>query len=402
MKKILIVSTFNNHFRFFKRLAEPLQKLNYEVHFLTNRYSIVRESGIFREKVYSLKNQKEKRKLNIDLENSFEIAAGLISVSKAEKLVNSVWLKVEELWKAHKYEYFFMWSGVRLIEFVINEFAKEKNVRTLFFELGNFPRKLFVDPDGTNAKSLLAKNSSILNQFDYSMYQFENWRNEYIEKSLSVHEVPQGSTSASVDYKKNIIDTIGFRFHNFIQYEPLITKEKLIGKYLRRLVKIDYDQVDLEMDEYIFYPMQVNKDAQLILNSEVGNLEALQNAVDIAKSKSKKLLVKPHPAEVEIGFMTKVKHLKEELDFYIVDNNTMQLIYYSNEVVTINSTVGLQAKLFGKPVTCLGKAFYSDFTDEDLARYLGSYLIEVDFWNESQIDISTADEIISRTNIKQV
>lgn len=402
MKKILIITTFNNHFRFFKRLADVLSQLNYEVHFLTNRYSIVQESKNTKYKVYKLKNSKIKCGYKVDVENTFEVAAGLISVTKAEKLVSSVFTKIEELCGKHKYDYFFMWSGVRLIEFVANEFAKKINVQTLFFELGNFPGKLFVDPLGTNAKSLLTKDVTILNKFDRDIEKFQKWRMEYIEKSLSEHKVPQGSSSGTVEYKKNIIDTIGFRLLNYIQYEPLITKEKLIGKYFRKLVQIDYDKVDLEKEEYIFYPMQVNKDAQLILNSEVGNLKALKKVSNIANRKGKNLLVKPHPAEVEVGLMKKVRDLKDELQFYIVKENTMQLIYHSTEVITINSTVGLQAKLFDKPVTCLGKAFYSEFTDEDLARYLSSYLIEVDFWDESQIDISTAEEIISRTNIRQV
>ncbi len=402
MKKILIVTTFNNHFRFFKRLADTLSKQNYEIHFLTNRNSILKEADNYYSTSFLLKKDNGTGYVNYKLKETFEVAAGLISNAKAKIIADSVWAKVHVLHKKYDYDLIYMWSGVRLIEYVINLYSIKNKINTLFFELGNFPGKIFVDPNGTNARSLLAEDKNILSNFNYDKSLFEKWRQNYIQSSLMEHKVPQSSSAAKVDYKKNLLDLIGFRFRNLVQYEPLITKDKLIGKYLRKLVKMDFDKVDLENEKYVFFPMQVNKDAQLILNSDVGNLEALRVAANYSKEKGLKLFVKPHPAEVEIGFFKQVENLRREYDFHLVNNNTMHLINNSAKVITINSTVGLQAKLFGKEVTCLGKAFYSDFNEEELGKYINAYLIDVEFWDESEINYSTAKEIILRSELKKV
>ncbi len=399
MKKILIATTFNNHFRFFKRLAAALSNQGYTSHFLTNRQSIVNEAGADEKNLFTLKWNSSAKPVKFDLSNTFELAAGLISPNKAQNLAASVYAEVKQLHSRNSYDIIFMWSGVRLIEFVINNYAKENSIKTLFFELGNFPKKIFVDPKGTNAKSLLADDKTVLSGFDLDGKSYKNWREQYISSSLSKHQVPQSSSAGSVDYKKNLLDIIGFRSKGLLQYEPLITKEKLIGKYLRKSIKIEYEEFNLPEENYIFLPMQVNKDAQLILNSNVGNLDAIEIAAENARENDLKLFVKPHPAEVEVGFLSKLHELKNELNFHFVNANTIELIKYSKEVVTINSTVGLQAKLLEKQVTCLGNAFYSEFTQEELAKYIQSYLIDVEFWDDSEIDNSIAEKIITRSEL---
>ena len=42
--------------------------------------------------------------------------------------------------------------------------------------------------------------------------------------------------------------------------------------------------------------------------------------------------------------------------------------------MTINSTVGMEAKLYHKPVEVLGRAFYQHFDHERLKKYLHHYL----------------------------
>lgn len=399
MKKILVVTTFNNHFHFFYRLSQTLIRFGFETHFLTNKYSIFLEAQKLDRKIYLLTNERRVFP-DINVMRSFEVAAGSITTTRANLITSSVWSKLEVLNRINNYEYIFLWGGVRLIELTSSEFAFRNNIKALFFELGNFPNKVFVDPKGTNARSLLAEKPAVLDNMNIDLEKFNKWRTEYIAKSLSSHSVPQSGSAAGVEYKKNLLDSFGFKFRKLIQNEALITKEKLVGKYLRKVIKLDYDQIDLDKTDYLFFPMQVYKDAQLILNSKIGNLEALKLANSIASEKGLKLLVKPHPGEVEFGFIKKVNVLKNDLGFRFVNNNTIELIHKSREVLTINSTVGLQAKILNKPVTCFGKAFYDKFDEKRLAAYIQSYLIDADFWNDNKIDLSSAEQIIKRAELK--
>jgi capsular polysaccharide export protein len=398
MKRILVLTTFNNHYRFFHRLAHPLKVLGYETNYLTNKYSILKEANLNEDEIFLIGNNNGTN-LNVNVDNSFEVASGVLSKPKAEKISSIVSAHLEQLFEAQKFDYIFLWGGVRLIEMTAGVFAKLNNIRTLYFELANFPQKVFVDPRGTNAKSLLAENSDILLSLKYDVKEFRKWSENYIMKSLKQHSVPQSKSAANVEYLKNIYDVFGFQFKNLPQTEPILTKEKLVGKYLRKILKLDYDNIDLVNTKYLFFPMQVNKDAQLILNSKVGNIDALKIANKTAKEKGLKLIVKPHPGEVEFGFIKKVNTLKEKLGFAFVKNNTIELIKNAEKVVTINSTVGLQAKIAGKKVTCLGNAFYQDFDERKLAAYTQSYLIDADFWDEGKISLESAEKILNRVEI---
>lgn len=398
MKKILVITTFNNHFIFFRRVQTALHQLNFETHFLTNKYSILREGLRDNHKIEAL-IMKNAAHADININNSFEVAANFIDEKSATKIANCVWSKLESSFTKTNYDYIFMWGGVRLIEQTTSIFAEQNKIRTLFFELGNFPNKIFVDPKGTNARSLLADNSEILLSFPRNDVKFNDWKKNYIQVSLRKHSVPQSSSAEKVEYTKNIYDLFGFTFKNFLKTEPVLTKEKLTGKYLRNFIKLNYDEIDIQRTDYIFFPMQVNKDAQLILNSRVGNLEALQIASHMATEKGMKLLVKPHPGEVEFGFIKKVNRLKEKLGFAFVDYNTIELIKNAEEVITINSTVGLQAIIMDKKITCLGKSFYQDFDEQMLASYIQSYLVEADFWNDNPISIETAGKILERAEL---
>jgi len=398
MKKILVVTTFNNHFRFFYRLSQTLQSLDFKSHFLTNKFSILKE-GEVKNANMSLLTKSRKTGHAVNVNESFEVATGSLSKTRAEIISRFIWQKLELISKSEQYDYIFLWGGVRLIELTVSEFAKRNGIKTLFFELGNFPGKIFVDPKGTNARSLLAENSNILSSFSYDLETYNNWSDSYISESLKQHSVPQSKSAINIEYLKNIYDIYGFRFKKLIQTESILTKEKIIGKYLRKVLRLEYDNVNLSTSQYLFYPMQVNRDAQLILNSSVGNLEALEIANERAKKEGLIILVKPHPGEVEVGFIKKVNNLKEKLDFKFVNYNTIELIYNAQEVITINSTVGLQAKLAGKKVTCLGKAFYKDYNDKMLAAYMQSFLINAEFWNDVVISIESAEKILSRAEL---
>ncbi|MNP77922.1 Capsule polysaccharide biosynthesis protein [compost metagenome] len=69
-----------------------------------------------------------------------------------------------------------------------------------------------------------------------------------------------------------------------------------------------------------------------------------------------------------------IAKLQQRYGFKITQENTLDLIKASTRVITINSTVGLEAKLYRKRVEVLGRAFYAHFSHEQLKKYLHRYL----------------------------
>ena len=84
------------------------------------------------------------------------------------------------------------------------------------------------------------------------------------------------------------------------------------------------------------------------------------------------------------------------LNFYLVNQPTVSILKYCERVITINSTVGLEAMLMGKPVEFLGKSFYESLDKERMQNYIMSYLINIDFFGTANIKKSDIQIVLDR------
>ena len=92
--------------------------------------------------------------------------------------------------------------------------------------------------------------------------------------------------------------------------------------------------------------------------------------------------------------------LKKELDFKISNHNTFSLISNAETIVTINSTVGLEALILNKDVVFLGETFYSNLTHDLLKNYICSYLINGEFFHGEDFDLTEMQKILDRATIQ--
>ena len=127
-------------------------------------------------------------------------------------------------------------------------------------------------------------------------------------------------------------------------------------------IKIKFSSnIDYKTEKYVFVPLQVSDDTQVMINSDVGLKELIDYSYKYAKENSMKLVIKPHPAEQDNSILNYIYSINDTANIVITNDNTMNLIKYSNYVITINSTVGLEALILDKPVKFLGYSFYSKF-----------------------------------------
>lgn len=106
---------------------------------------------------------------------------------------------------------------------------------------------------------------------------------------------------------------------------------------------------------YIFAPFQVHEDTQLLAYSPaVPNMPTFFTWLcEAANALDMPIVVKQHPS-------CKQHYSLQHPGIQFADgNSTEQLIRECEAVVTINSTVGLEAIMLGKPVITLGAAFYN-------------------------------------------
>ncbi|MEL6681481.1 MAG: hypothetical protein AAFQ09_02405 [Pseudomonadota bacterium] len=134
--------------------------------------------------------------------------------------------------------------------------------------------------------------------------------------------------------------------------------------------------------KYIFCPLQVPTDSQVV--SFGGRFKSMEQYVEVLCQAAKALprgwhlRIKEHPSS-QVTFQDKIKqHISAKLK---LDNttDTFLQVKHAQSVLTLNSSVGIQAFYFDKPVMTLGQAFW-DFgglaehlaTDDALAEALAT------------------------------
>lgn len=392
MKSILVVVKSYDHVKFFNRMKFSLEEQNYRMLFITWSYAAYRLLKENNEIVYLIKkSQKHMAILDENLaENTLEYKAKKFSKQLVCDLYNSTFVELERL-KDISIEYVFIWNGCEIIDVAVTKWASIKKIKTLYFEIGNFPGKLFVDSLGTNASSELYKNKNVLAKYSIDIQKYNCWKNDYIKSNLKKHIVKQSNKIFS-SKSQFFWNRFGELFvTGFFSISSI--NQKLSNFFKHKLIHIKYEDYEIEKNKYILFPLQVVSDTQVVVHSDIGLKEAIAYAIKKSKYLGCDLLVKPHPAECDQGL---VSLLKNNRDIHLVNYNTFKLIENAEEVITINSTVGLEAKIMNKNVTVLGKTFYKSFEEYDIARYVNRYLINVDYFSNDEINLEKMKEILSR------
>ena len=174
------------------------------------------------------------------------------------------------------------------------------------------------------------------------------------------------------------IDDRGINYANSLPRDPAFYREwarknqaKTMAGLPKQLIKREFirnkkviGSRQMLPRHYIFAPFQVNGDSQLFRHSPwIHNMHdfyiVLEHMLASLQDKSFKLVIKEHPS---CPMNYRDLHLAAAENGRILFanvNETQELIENAQAVVTINSTVGLEALLLGKKVIVLGQACYA-------------------------------------------
>ncbi len=201
-----------------------------------------------------------------------------------------------------------LWNGKKLPTETIVLAARDQGVPVVFFENGLLPGTCSIDQKGVNEESSLPRDPAF-----YQKYRFES--PELAIKPLSPRP-------------------------------PLKSRRK---------------EAELALPErYVFVPFQVPDDTQIVRHSPwIESMEMLfdcvMEAVEASGDCDLKVVFKEHPSWP--GHFDRLYDCNNSA-LFANGNATPDLIRNSLAVITINSTVGLEGVLLGKPVVVLGKACY--------------------------------------------
>jgi capsular polysaccharide export protein len=389
VRYIFVYIGSDDELNFFARLADIFRKKNYEFIFFSNKISLIIKLQIRSYTSHLIKKYCLLEKIP-DLSKCFELRIGFITSEEADILYSSVYGELRSVSMKYLPEYIFIWNGLSVQTVASSDFARKEGIKTRYFELANLPGKMFVNPSGVNAQSSLYRNINILNKYVVEEPEYLNWMKAY-ESSLAENIV---SKKRYINNYLFLLDLLGFYFFKI----PKSGETNLVNKYRYSLpfkMNIKYDEVDLSKKRYVFLPLQVNHDTQLIFNSEIGNLEAIGIAYKRAVEEGADLILKIHPAEFDKNFIRAVVDLRNKLQFLLVNYCVSELIKNALIIITINSTVGLQGKIFNKNVEFIGRSFYPLLDEQLLRNYILRYLINAEYLSERKIEKKITDQIIN-------
>ncbi|VBB05353.1 capsule polysaccharide biosynthesis [Lucifera butyrica] len=335
-------------------------------------------------------------------ENTLDVKSGELSRASAQKVARSIYANLLAANKSMNADTLFIYNGTTILGAVATQFARDQGLKTLFFELANLPGKMFVDPEGIGGFSRLYRSTSILKNYTCNLKEFETWRRSFIAEKLNNSNVPQVvfGKSSMQDYLFYTGDKLYFAFLTKEPIKYILNYGDKFSKAFSKHVALQYDSSEsFAHTSYIFFPMQVSHDSQILIHSNFDNFTAIKKAYSLSRKMGANLVVKPHPAETDREYLGKVYNLKRQLGFYLVSDNTIKLIQNAQAIITINSTVGLEAKIMKRNVYVLGRAIYANFDENMLASYVMKYLLNINYFSFDPISTDTACLLLERADI---
>lgn len=396
--KILFVVDSIERFHFFKRLKHALNENNYYVTIITTEpLAFLLAKSIKIPVIYlSVGTCKITRFDQNEIENlaekSIEFLNSIDSLAAATARLASCSEKILDIIEVEKIEKIYIWNGQQVLGRAASLAADLSGITKRYLEISNLPNQIFVDPEGVNALSSIASNVDRLDALpQVSSEQHEKWIEQYENKKNS--PLPQ----ANLGYGIKIQNFTNFLIKLFIGGVSSTNIMAKIRSALKKKVALtEVDEKSLS-EKYIFLPLQVSGDTQIKLHSNFDNISAIVYSHALAKERDLQLVVKIHPAEKCKSEVRRIVELNGRMDFYLSNENTINLIKNASLVVTINSTVGLEALLYQKEVVVLGRCFYKSFTEERLRKYIHHYLVPgIPYFGKHPIAPQAAEELISR------
>lgn len=227
--------------------------------------------------------------------------------------------------------------------------ASDNNVETLYMENGYLPGTIQLDTEGVNRNASFA---------DFSYEEVLDATALWIPESDIEIDVKSIDSLDLWSKVKALARTRGDR-GNFV-WTVRHELEKQITAVRRRFV----NGGDLTLpDEYVFVPLQVHDDTQVLYNSPY--VDDMYEFVDLVRdavtslNKDVPVVVKEHPADLgRIDYSDLRERYPDTvwLREYPID----KLIENARAVVTVNSSVGMQALDRYVPVVTIGGSFYDN------------------------------------------
>lgn len=254
----------------------------------------------------------------------------------------------------------FVWNGAGVATSIALHLAHTRGLCTIFGENGYFPGTTQIDPVGVNHAASI---TSTIAQ-DYLCIPIDAEKRARLDTLLEA--VRQGKRP---DYRSPSSSVKPSLWARVVDAAETFSWGKIAPP--RNAARIISAKAPDLPERFVFVPFQVKNDSQVLLYSPlVGNdmrrllTECYQAVATAAPGYS--IVAKLHPADKQ-DYSDLVRDFPDVI--WLADYPMRKILAQASLVITINSTVGLEALMFHKPVITLGANFYNV---DDIVRHVDS------------------------------
>lgn len=272
---------------------------------------------------------------------------------------------VDDFVTNHNISLMVMYNGSSWTERLGAFIAEKRGIKTVYLELGYFrPFTLSINPTGVNFNSSIPRTPGYYEEIIMDKDKLADM-NKPVNEDLN-HLKPDGIKKVVISKLLNSagdLVKVNFPIEVHHNLKELIS----IYKNKKKFKQMPEDNVDIP-DKYIFVPFQVHSDTQILHHSpRVKTMEVLVDSVMSAMEEfnakydeNYHVIFKEHPEDIgRIDYSHLYKAYENKGALFLKKYNTDRLIEDSEVVITINSTVGIEALRKYKKVITLGNAFYN-------------------------------------------
>ena len=333
------------------------------------------------------------------VEHSFSAASGRLSPEEAKAAAVAAYHQLLPV--AQSARYALIPSGRHAQQIGMTRFCRDHTIPTLFFGYGNIKGLTVVDPWGTDAESAFFENPKAVMASLAGEPASSDDVLERTKAAIKARPRPLQARSKYYPYYRDLVFVLDY------------LAQSLTGRISDRrpsraanappayevggggaAVRLYDTRLD-DPSDYLFFPLQVSTDVQVMMNYHGGSLEAaIAEVDDLAFRTGRKVCFKRHPVEPTGDIVNRVARRAEWEEW---TSSVPDSFDHFQDYVVVNSTVGLQALIFGKGVTFLGKSLFKHLgKDVSVADYLGSYLMDFDFQEPATLSADTVKRMENR------
>tara|TARA_Y100000296_G_scaffold57290_1_gene65709 strand:- start:13937 stop:15190 length:1254 start_codon:yes stop_codon:yes gene_type:complete len=257
---------------------------------------------------------------------------------------NNLFSRASQQLSSYPVDKIIMWNGLGNVEKTL---CQTLNIDAFYCENGYFENTFQMNKRGVNS------DGNFVDLEPDQLYDF-TYPNATLPFTTSGFKITNTPFNKFYYYLKRVFDS-DYRNYllSMVQYNLAVRKAK--RSFNEQLFeKVDFDKIG----KFVFIPLQVNSDTQTILYSDFkDSYDFLSTVIPKLKQLGFHIVLKQHPFETEpVDYSSFV--CEQVSLFSKCDLNA--LIDRAEFVVTINSSVGLQAIERGKKVVACGAALYKN------------------------------------------